>query len=148
MKKHIFTLVLVLIAFAGVSQGRMGDRREQVKSLKVAYITNQLALTPDESAKFWPLYNAYDERQHELRRIRVADFLKRKDDDAINKMTEKEALAALSQMEKSEEELYELRKKFLTNLKTVLPPVKIIKLRRAEEDFNRDLLRQYRQKKR
>jgi hypothetical protein len=32
----------------------------------------------------------------------------------------------------------------VSNLRDVLPPVKIIKLKKVEEDFNRKLLKQYR----
>jgi hypothetical protein len=40
-----------------------------------------------------------------------------------------------------------LRKKLTKNLKEVLPAVKIIKLRKSEEGFNRKLLHQYRDSK-
>lgn len=133
-----FALILSTIVLA---QERGRERREQVKSMKVAYITNELQLTPDESAKFWPIYNAFEEKQRELHRMRIADG---KDASGFDKMSDKEANAALAQMEKSEEDLYELRKKFIQNLRTALPAQKILKLKRAEEDFNRDLLRQYR----
>jgi 5'-3' exonuclease len=65
----------------------------------------------------------------------------------VEKMNEKEALNFLNQMENTEEELFQLRKKFIVNLKGILPPIKIIKLRKAEDDFNRKLLQQYREKK-
>jgi hypothetical protein len=63
-------------------------------------------------------------------------------------MNDKEATAFLNQMENIEDELYQLRKKFIANLKGVIPPIKIIKLKKAEEGFNRKLLKQYREKMR
>ena len=66
--------------------------------------------------------------------------------DGKDKMTEKEANLLLSQMETNEEEIYMLRKKFILNLKGILPASKIIKLKKSEEDFNRKLLMQYRNK--
>jgi hypothetical protein len=68
------------------------------------------------------------------------------DDNAMDKMSEKEANSFLNQMESNEDELYMLRKKFVTTLKGILPATKIIKLRKSEEDFNRKLLQQYRDK--
>jgi hypothetical protein len=47
-------------------------------------------------------------------------------------------------METNEEEFYVLRKKFILNLKGILPASKIIKLKKSEEDFSRKLLLQYR----
>jgi hypothetical protein len=64
----------------------------------------------------------------------------------LNKMSEKDASALLAQMESNEDELYQIRKKFIISLKGVLPSVKIIKLKKAEDDFNRKLLQQYRKK--
>jgi hypothetical protein len=61
-------------------------------------------------------------------------------------MSEKEASAFLNQMESTEEELFLLRKKFISTLKGILPATKIIKLKKSEEDFNRKLLQQYRDK--
>jgi hypothetical protein len=49
-------------------------------------------------------------------------------------------------MESNEDELYQTRKKFIGNLQGVLSPIKIIKLKKAEDDFNRKLLQQYRNK--
>lgn len=50
-------------------------------------------------------------------------------------------------MENAEEETYLLKKKLITKLKTVLPAVKIVQLKRAEEQFSRKLLQQYKGKK-
>jgi hypothetical protein len=47
-------------------------------------------------------------------------------------------------MQNTDEELFLLRKGFIENLKKVLPAIKIVKLRVSEEDFNRKLLHQYR----
>jgi hypothetical protein len=46
-----------------------------------------------------------------------------------------------------EEETHQLKKKFIANLRTILPAVKILKLKRAEEQFSRKLLQQYKGKK-
>lgn len=72
----------------------------------------------------------------------------RKDDDQLDKMTEKEAQTVLAQMETNEEELFKLRKKLIADLRGVLPALKIIKLRRAEEDFNRKLVEQLKERRR
>jgi hypothetical protein len=53
----------------------------------------------------------------------------------------------LAQMESTEDELYQLKKKFISNLKGVISPIKILKLKKAEENFNRKLLQQYRDRK-
>jgi len=147
MKIHKFLPVLLfLLSLSTFAQPRFRQKMEQIKTLKVAYITDELELTPDEAAKFWPLYNAYDDKQKELRKDKVRAYLDRIEADEINQMSDKEANNFLNQMESTEDELYQLRKKFVANLKGILPVKKIIKLKKAEEGFNRKLLRQYRDK--
>jgi len=36
-----------------------GSKLERIEVLKMAYITKELNLTPDEAQKFWPVYNNY-----------------------------------------------------------------------------------------
>lgn len=145
--KNLIPILLLFVSFSFYAQGeRMKEKREQIKALKVAFLTTELDLTPDEAEKFWPLYNTFDDKQFELRHQKMKAYMQRMDDGALDKMTEKEASAFLAQMENTEEDLFLLRKKFIASLKGVLPSTKIIKLRKSEEDFNRKLLHQYRDK--
>jgi hypothetical protein len=146
MKKNKYLiLVIFLFSIHSFAQSLLGEKKEQINALKVGFITNELALTADEAAKFWPIYNAYDDKQFELRHQKMKAFKQRMDVE-LEKMSEKEAATLLAQMENTEDELYQMRKKFVANLKGVLPSVKIIKLKKAEDDFNRKLLQQYRNK--
>jgi Spy/CpxP family protein refolding chaperone len=124
----------------------MKEKKEQIKALKTSFLTTELDLTSKEAEKFWPLYNTFDDQQFELRHQKMRVFMRRMNDTALDKITEKEASVFLSQMENAEEELFLLRKKFNSSLKEVLPSIKIIKLRKSEEAFNRKLLQQYRNK--
>mgnify|MGYP000505801747 FL=1 len=143
----ILPILLLFISFSFYAQGeKMKEKKEQIKALKVAFLTTELELTSSESEKFWPVYNAFDDKQFELRHLKMKAFMGRMDDNAMDKMSEKEANSFLNQMESNEDELYMLRKKFITTLKGILPATKIIKLRKSEEDFNRKLLQQYRDK--
>jgi len=71
-------------------------------------------------------------------------YMKRMDSD-LDVMSEKEASNLLSQMENVEDEMHLLRKKLVADLKSVISSHKIIKLKKAEEDFNKNLLKQYRE---
>jgi hypothetical protein len=138
---------MLFISFTFYAQGeRMREKKEQIKALKVAFLTTELNLTTNEAEKFWPIYNTFDDKQFELRHQKMKAFMKRMEDGSIDKMSEKEASAFLNQMESTEEELFLLRKKFISTLKGILPATKIIKLKKSEEDFNRKLLQQYRDK--
>lgn len=141
-RSSLYTLIICLLfVSAGFAQG---GKREKVKALKTAFITSELSLTQQEAEKFWPIYNAFEEKQFELRHEKMKSYMKRMDTD-LETMSEKEASSLLSQMESVEEETHQLRKKLISDLKNVISSHKIIKLKKAEEDFNRKLLKQYRE---
>ena len=145
--KNIFTILLLLVSISFYAQGKkMLEKKEQIYALKVAFITNELSLTSTEAEKFWPIYNSFEDRQFDLKRQKFISYIKKMDDETLNKMSDKEALTVLTQMEASEDEVFQLRKKLIASLKSFLSPVKIIKLKKAEDEFNKKLLQQYREK--
>ena len=145
--KILFPIIFLLVTSLSFSQG-FKEKREKVKALKVAYITEQLELTTEEAQKFWPLYNAFDDKQSELRHEKMRAILDRFKPGNVEKLSEKDASNSLIQMEKIEEDLFNLKKKFIKDLQGVISAKKIIKLKKAEEDFNRELLKQMREKRR
>ena len=147
--KSLLAFILLITSTLSYSQnGRvLKQKKEQIKSIKVAYITNELNLTPEEATKFWPLYNEFEEKQNQIRREKLKAHLNRIDDADFDNLSEKEATTLLAQMESSEDELHLLRKKFVANLKSVLPATKILKLKKAEDGFNKKLLQQIRDKR-
>jgi Spy/CpxP family protein refolding chaperone len=144
--KKIFLLITLLLTFVSFAQGKMQEKKEQIRALKVGFIANELALTADEAAKFWPLFNDYDDKKFELKHQKTKAFEPGMEAD-LDHMSEKEASSLLAQMENNEDVLYKNRKKFTASLKGILPTVKIIKLKKAEDDFNKKLLQQYRNKR-
>lgn len=145
--KNILPIILFLVSFSFYAQSSKTDeKREKIKAYKVSFLTTELELTPTEAEKFWPIYNAYDDRQFELRHQKMKAYLERLDDDNINSISEKEAAVLLAQMESTDKELYLLREKYNSNLKKILSAKKILKLKKSEDDFNRKLLKQYRDK--
>jgi Spy/CpxP family protein refolding chaperone len=145
----ILLLLIALISLNAIAQDGpfIRKKKEQIKSLKVAFITSELSLTPDEASKFWPLFNAFEDKQQEIKTQKLKGYLNRMDDDSFDKLSDKDASALLSQMESAEDELYLLKKKFVLSLKGVISPIKILKLKKTEENFNKKLLQQYRDRK-
>ncbi|SDW32322.1 sensor of ECF-type sigma factor [Flavobacterium degerlachei] len=143
--KKILPILLLISSFNFYAQSEsIKDKKEQIKALKVAYLTTELDLTTKEAEKFWPVYNTFDDKQFELRHMKMKAYKQRMSEAALDKMTENQAVLLLTQMENTDEELFLLRKNYTKNLRKVLPAVKIIKLRISEEGFNRKLLHQYR----
>ncbi|MEZ4877452.1 MAG: sensor of ECF-type sigma factor [Flavobacterium sp.] len=145
--KQLLLTLLCLVCVTAFSQNRLKEKQNQIKSIKVAFITNELSLTPDEAAKFWPIYNAFEDKQLEIRKTKLKGYISRMDEDSLNTLTEKEATTMLTQIESAEEDLFLLKKKFNADIRTVLPASKIVKLKKAEEKFNRKLLQQFKEKR-
>lgn len=63
MKKYLLILITLLGSVSMVFAQEGGDeqtRQEKVKALYVAYVTQQLQLTPEEAQKFWPLHTQFE----------------------------------------------------------------------------------------
>jgi sulfite reductase alpha subunit-like flavoprotein len=76
MKNILLYIVFFFSALSGIAQApddlgqQNGKRQEKIKALYVAYITQQLSLTPDEAQKFWPIHGQYDA---ELRAVNMGN---------------------------------------------------------------------------
>ena len=143
--KKLFPYLFLLLSVTIYGQNeRLKEKKDQIKAMKVAFLTSELNLTSVEAEKFWPVYNSYDDKQFELRHQKMKTYAKKLNEGSLDNMSDKEALAFLNQIESTDEELYSIRKKFNSALRNILPPTKILKLRKSEVDFDRKLLQQYR----
>lgn len=61
MKKlYLITAFAFIAGFAKAQEELPSEKRQQdIEALKVAFISRELDLTPDEAQKFWPVYNQY-----------------------------------------------------------------------------------------
>ena len=146
MKTKIITLLILLVTFNSFSQGFKG-KKDKVKALKIAYITEELNLTTEEAQRFWPIYNANEEKQFELRHKKMRSIINKFENGGLEKLSDKEATSLIDQVESIEDELHDYKKKYIRELKTVISAKKIIKLKKAEDEFNRKLMKQFRGKK-
>jgi len=101
---------------------------EDYKAKKVAYLTAELDITPDEAESFWPVYNEYSSKLRALRK-------KGKEaNSAEENVANKEAKVALE-------------KEYLAKFKEVLPAAKVDKLFAAEKKWKQKLLEEIKKRK-
>ena len=88
MKRLVIALLALAVSFSAMAQKpgdgpeRKGQDHERFEAEKVAYITQQLALTVEEAQTFWPVYNqAVKEQREVFAKVREAKKALR---DAIN----------------------------------------------------------------
>ena len=108
--------------------------REEIESLKVAYMTREIGLTPEESQKFWPLYNQYWEEREQLGEKRRKTTRKIREGNAVD--------ADIDELIKSMKGEIDICEKYLPRFKEILPVSKVAKIFTSEEGFKRQLLRQ------
>ncbi|MGS2760711.1 sensor of ECF-type sigma factor [Sinomicrobium sp. M5D2P9] len=137
-KTLFFTLFLLLFSVAGHTQEK--SKKERIRTLKVAYITEKLSLTTEEAQKLWPIYNTYYDNVSELWHQEHKNIKKPIRNGDIDNMSEAEANLLLAELEDIESKIYKENVQLTRNLKGVLPAKKILLLKRAERDFSRELL--------
>jgi len=143
MKNKLFVIVLICTIAFSFGQGK--ERRDKIKSLKVAFLTERLELSAKEAQQFWPVYNDYEQKREALRK-KERTQIRSKIRDAAD-LTEKEAANLLTQYLSFEEEEEELDKSFIKDISKVISAKKTLLLLRSEEEFKRQLIKQYRHNK-
>jgi hypothetical protein len=145
MKKIIYIVtasVLILTsAISAFAEERFQDNwKEKIMSEKIAFLTMEMGITPDEAQIFWPVYNQVDkERDEAIRNVfrsykAVEDAVAAgKGEKELNKLLD-EYLAALKAQGEVEQKAYKEYAK-------VLPVEKLAKLYVAEEKFRRQHIR-------
>lgn len=114
-RAYILSFILVLAtAFSSIAQPH-GDR---VRALRIAYITDKIHLSSQQSEQFWPLYNRY---QDEIRAIRRDDRIE--DDIAMS------------------EAILEVKKKYKVEFLKVISQEQLTALYKAEREFKAMLIK-------
>lgn len=146
MRNLVFTLIALFFSVS-LSAQMNRESREKIKSLKIAYLTEQLNLTVKEAQGFWPIYNKFDEQQHELRNKNRAEIKKLiRENGNLETISETDAERMISMKLKNDKALYEAQKDFISDVKKVIPYKKILQLQIAEMEFARKLMRRYKKK--
>ena len=142
MKKFIITLLFVSLTLGVTAQ----NKRERIRSLKVAHITESLSLTEKEAQKFWPIYNAYDDAVFELKFVKIKK-LRREINDNIEAIDDKKAQELIDKLAEAENDLHNERLQLTSKLRKIISPKKILLLKIAEEEFTRKLFDQYKKRR-
>ena len=143
MKRHVILIIMICCGVPAIAQhGKMEDMRdtrgrERIRAAHAAYVTQRLELTAEEAEKFWPVYREYNEKRRELRQqVR----------DARRSDTDEKKILELDLSIKQQE--LDLEKEYMDRLQKIISAEKILKLRQAELDFRKLILRQIQQRRR
>lgn len=139
MRKFYYILIFTLL-FTGLTAEAQRNRPGpgQVEAQKTAFITNALDLSSKEAQQFWPIYNASEKRMESIRKEQRQALMKVRLNGGS--MSDSEASELLENVMIWEQSMLDERKKLVEELKGVISPQKILRLKRAEEEFKRRLL--------
>jgi len=138
MKKIIY-IAFVFLFSSQLMFAQTDD--EKIKSLKIAHITKALDLSKKEAESFWPIYNEYDEKTDHLYEVKWCDV--KNGIDLIDTIDEETAKNLVEQYVSLKKESAALKGKFVKELHHVISYKKILMLKKAERDFHKILLKQY-----
>lgn len=144
VKIFVHTILAVLLATASMAQELSDDypekgdgkMRDKIRAARVAYITERIDLTPAEAEKFWPVHNEFSRKRealhHQMKTARN------------NGMAGKELLDLDFQIKQQQ---LDLEKSYSSKFENVIGADKLYKLREAEIDFRKLVLRQIQQRR-
>ena len=117
--KHMRFITAVLAAsvlFSAAADAQPKGKRdwhEKMKSEKIAFITTELELTPEEAQVFWPVYNQIAEEARKSNKTEAEAFKALTDaledkaatDDQINKLLDEYLAAKLAKKDSEKSEV-------------------------------------------
>jgi hypothetical protein len=112
--------------------------RDKIQAARIAYITEQLKLTPEEAERFWPIYREFSEKRVQLQK-EYRQAKKNPDPDKSAEENDKE-LVDLGLKVKQQE--LDLEKEYSGRLLKVISAQKLRTLPDAEKKFRQLILEQ------
>jgi hypothetical protein len=137
MKRVAFILssIMILSLTPGLAQN---PNLEKLNAYKIAFLTKRIDLTSQEAEKFWPVYNEFQSRKFHLQQERA--LIGKTVNVNGSTMSEKELTDMGDKWIDLEVEEAFLAREFHNKVKTILPPIKVVRLYQAENQYRLQLL--------
>jgi hypothetical protein len=142
MKNRIFILSAIIVAFSAVA-GAQELPREKLESYRIAFFTKKLNLTPQEAQKFWPVYNEFQDKKNQVQLEKVK--LNRSFNQNESSLSDRELSDLADKYIALEMQNASIIQDYHRKFKEVLPPVKVIRLYQAENQYRLQLLQELKQ---
>lgn len=147
MKKHLFTLFLILGALVQLQaqqlrefRGNLSDAdRQKLESAKIAFITNRLDLTAEQAKGFWPIYNEYEKKKFDTR-TRLMREGYRMSNRGQNELNDEQYEELLTMHISSRQEDIKNELAYIEQLRGVIDNRQILRLLTIDESFLRNYL--------
>ena len=145
--KHIFlvatTLLFATLSCFGQHGGGGGRGMERIHAAKMAYITDRLKLTTEQSSNFIPLYNEYEQEKKESRKKYLQKYKgiePSEADDATSKQFIDDNLDY-------QQDVIGIKRKYNDQFLKIISPTQLADMYKAEREFKQLLMKRLEQKR-
>ena len=132
------TAILCFSTSASAHKRSGEDWKEKIQSEKIAFLTTEIGLTPEEAQAFWPVYNQVEKEKDEAMHNVIKAYKE------LCKAIEaggKDVSALLDKYIAAQAKMNEVENGVAAKYKAVLPVEKVAKLYVSEERFRRNHIR-------
>ena len=132
------TAILCFSTSASAHKRYGEDWKEKMQSEKIAFLTTEIGLTPEEAQAFWPVYNQVEKEKDEAMHNVIKTYKE------LCKAIEeggKDVSALLDKYIAAQAKMNEVENGVAAKYKAVLPVEKVAKLYVSEERFRRNHIR-------
>jgi len=143
--KRIVVVSVLLIIFSFPRISGQNPNNERLNAYKIAFFTKRLNLTSGEAEKFWPVYNDFQNQKLQIHQERV--LLNRTFNLTGNTMSDKEMTDLGDKIIALEIREAALSQQFHNKFRDILPPVKVLRLYQAENQYKQQLLNELQERK-
>jgi len=137
--------LLVLSMIPAIRISAQNPNLERLNAYKIAFFTRKLNLSSQEAEKFWPVYNEFQEKRNEIQLERIS--LNRDFNQNSFDMNEKELTEAGDKLISLQVDEVNLAVEFHDRFKKILPPLKVLRLYQAENQYRMQLLNELQNKR-
>jgi Spy/CpxP family protein refolding chaperone len=121
----------------------MATRREQMETLRIYKMTEFLELTPDQSARFFPMLKTFEEKVRRMQReqMQLMQEINQKTKSSSAAVSEVDVQKYLKNIAQVERDIIGEKEKFIGSLKSVLTPYQQLRYMIFENRFRHRLLK-------
>lgn len=121
------------------------EKREKVEQMKIEFITDELALTKEESDKFWPIYNEMESKIKAEKKTQKKLERDLRDNHAT--LSDADNKSKVTSIFDSEQKEIAIKRDYYNKIGDQIGYKKSTKLLSLEQKFKRELMQQLKEKK-
>lgn len=141
MRTFILYSILVLVSVNALSQQDKEERLRKLQDQKVEYFTKRLELTREQSKKFWPVYDDYQNRKNLIAQERKNTI--RYFTENSENMSEEETAELLVKYINYQKKETKLLEDYSDKFRKFLPEKKVMQVFILEVEFRQWLLKMH-----